>query len=95
MIFPRYSPFNLKSFTFVGDRTGVLHVGSGQVIVVQHPDDAEFLVNVYVYQGGTLILPESFMCRGINMHIWFVLMGGLDFYIKLMKTFNIWLLYSI
>lgn len=84
MIFPHYSPFNLKSFTFVGDRTGVLHVGSGQMVVVQHPDDAEFLVNVYVYQGGTLILPDSFTCHGINMHIWFVL--TLRCFIKLMKT---------
>lgn len=47
-------------------------MGPDQVVVVQHPDDAEFLVNVYVYPGGTLILPPSFVCHGISMHIWCV-----------------------
>ncbi|XP_076091252.1 uncharacterized protein LOC143063127 [Mytilus galloprovincialis] len=63
-------PFQLKSLKFEGDKTGVLHVGPGQTVVVQHPDDLEFLVNVYVYQGGTLILPTAFDCYGIDLVIW-------------------------
>ena len=63
-------PFRLKSFKFEGDRTGVLHVGPGQTIVVPHPDDLEFLVNIYIYHGGTLILPTDFDCYGVNFFVW-------------------------
>jgi hypothetical protein len=45
----------MKPLKFEGDKTGVLHVGPGQTVVIQHPDDLEFLVNVFVYNGGKLI----------------------------------------
>lgn len=64
--------FKLRAHKFVGDTTGNLHVGPEQLVVVQHPDDLEFLVNVFVYEGGTLILPADFTCYNIKMHIWLV-----------------------
>lgn len=55
---------------FEGDSTGSLHVGPDQLVVVEHPEDLEFLVNVYVYEGGTLLLPSDFICHNIKMYIW-------------------------
>ena len=66
------SKFALKSFKFEGDKTGTLHVGPDQTVIVNHPDNMEFLVNVYVYTGGTLVLPPEFICYDINLHIWYV-----------------------
>ena len=62
--------FELRSFKFEGDKTGSLHVGDGQTVVVNHPDNMEFLVNIYVYEGGILILPPSFICYDVSFHIW-------------------------
>ena len=60
----------MRSDKFEGDKTGNLHVGPGQTVVVNHPDNMEFLVNVYVYEGGTLILPPEFFCFDVSFHIW-------------------------
>ncbi|KAL4226615.1 hypothetical protein ACF0H5_014598 [Mactra antiquata] len=62
--------FELRANIFEGDGTGNLHIGPDQLAVVQHPEDLEFLVNVFVYEGGTLVLPSSFICHDVNMHIW-------------------------
>lgn len=62
----------MRAFRFEGDTSGVLHVGPGQTVIVQHPEDLEFLVNVYVYENGILILPTDFICYNIEMHIWYV-----------------------
>jgi len=64
-----FSNFQLRAGTFVGDGTGVLHVGPGQQAVVQHADDLEFLVDVVVYENGTLFLPKSFTCVGITITV--------------------------
>ena len=64
-----FSNFILRAGIFVGDKTGVLHIGPGQHAVVQHADDLEFLVNVIVYEGGSLFLPKSFMCVGITITV--------------------------
>jgi hypothetical protein len=55
---------------FVGDYSGVLHVGRGQVALVQEMDEDEFPVNVYVYPGGTLILPAHFTCYNVQIVVW-------------------------
>ena len=60
----------MRSFKFEGDKTGSLHIGPNQILVVNHPDNMEFLVNVYVYEGGTLILPPEFICYDVSLHIW-------------------------
>jgi hypothetical protein len=65
-----FRPYQLKPLKFEGDKTGVLHVGPGQTVVIQHPDDLEFLVNVFVYNGGKLILPQSFECYDVDFNIW-------------------------
>ena len=64
-----FSNFGLRTGNIFGDQTGVLHVGPGQHAVVQHASDLEFLVNVIVYEGGTLFLPKSFMCVGITITV--------------------------
>ncbi|CAE1178663.1 unnamed protein product [Acanthosepion pharaonis] len=63
-------PFHLKAYKFVSDKTGVLHIGNNQVVIVQHPDDLEFFLNINVYEGGTLILPKYFSCYGVQINIW-------------------------
>ena len=63
------SDFGLDVGKFVGDRSSVLHIGPSQYAVVQRPEDIEFVVNVYVYEGGTLILPPTFSCLGTAFHI--------------------------
>ena len=55
---------------FEGDKTGNLHIGPGQTAVANHPDNMEFLVNVYVYAEGTLILPPEFICNDVSFYIW-------------------------
>lgn len=62
--------FELRANRFDGDTTGTLHVGPGQMAVVQHPEDLELLVNVYVYEDATLYLPSDFICHNIDLHIW-------------------------
>ncbi|KAH3816392.1 hypothetical protein DPMN_117908 [Dreissena polymorpha] len=62
--------FTLRAFRFEGDSTGSLHVGPGQMAVVQHPEDLELLVNIYVYKGGKLVLPTDFICHNINIFLW-------------------------
>ena len=62
--------FQLRSFLFEGDNTGVLHVGPDQLVVIQHPDDLELLLNIYVYEGGTLVLPNDFICHNVEFFIW-------------------------
>ena len=52
---------------FVGDTTGVLHVGPGQTVIGQFADDGEFEVNTYVYKDGVFHLPKSFLCRKIKL----------------------------
>lgn len=52
---------------FVGDITGVLHVGPNQTVIGQFADNGEFEINTYVYQDGVLHLPKSFLCRNIRM----------------------------
>jgi len=64
-----FSTFYLRAVQFVGDRTGVLHVGPGLHATVHHADDLEFIVNVVVYENGTLLLPASFMCVGITITV--------------------------
>ena len=54
--------YTLEVTKVIGDCTGALHIGPGQQVVVHHPDELEFIVNVYVYEGGTVILPPEFEC---------------------------------
>lgn len=75
----------MRAFRFEGDTTGVLHVGPGQTVIVQHPEDLEFLVNVYVYENGILILPTDFICYNIDMHIWYVCF--LNVYMSLLEIY--------
>ena len=74
MCFPRYSlnciqfrPRILRIHKFVGDKSGVLHVGPQQAVIGQFSDDGEFKVNTYVYESGVFHLPKSFLCRGIKI----------------------------
>ena len=62
--------YELKASKFEGDKSGNLHIGPGQTAIVNHPDNMEFLVNVYVYEGGILILPPEFICYDISFYIW-------------------------
>ncbi|XP_033745593.1 uncharacterized protein LOC117331107 [Pecten maximus] len=66
-------PVEFSSLKYVGDNTGTVHVGPDQVLVVDHANDGEFLVNVYVYEGGTLLLPPTFQCYDINIIVWGIL----------------------
>jgi len=68
--------FTLRADLFDGDRTGSVHVGPGQVAVVQHTEDLELMVNMYVYEGGKLVLPSNFICFDINIFLWYVYYGG-------------------
>lgn len=52
---------------FVGDATGVLHVTPQQTVIGQFADNGEFEINTYVYESGVLHLPESFLCRDIQI----------------------------
>jgi hypothetical protein len=52
---------------FIGDTTGVLHVGPQQTVIGQFADEGEFEINTYVYQDGMLHLPKSFLCREIQI----------------------------
>lgn len=62
-----FRPHGLKVYKFVGDRTGVLHVGPNQVLAGQFADHEKFEVNVYVHKTGHLHLPPSFTCFGIQI----------------------------
>ena len=69
MDFSIRSDFGLDVGWFVGDRSSVFHIGPSQHAVVQHPEGMEFIVNVYVYEGGTLVLPPTFTFLGTAFHI--------------------------
>ena len=62
----------LSADRFEGDSTGVVHVGPGQTVIVQHPQNLELLVHVHVYQGGKLVLPSDFICHDVDIHVWYM-----------------------
>ena len=62
-----YRPHGLKVYNFVGDRTGVLHVGPNQIVIGQFADHELFEVNVFVYRDGHFHLPPTFTCYGIDI----------------------------
>ena len=66
LFFP-YRPHGLKVYSFVGDRTGVLHVGPNQIVIGQFADHELFEVNVFVYKDGHFHLPPTFTCYGIDI----------------------------
>ncbi|XP_033640829.1 uncharacterized protein LOC117301055 [Asterias rubens] len=57
----------LRVGTFHSDHTSFLHIGNGQVFVASFADDAEFDVNVHVYEGGLLVLPPTFTCYNVTI----------------------------
>lgn len=64
-----HRPHGLKVYSFVGDRTGVLHVGPNQVVIGQFADHELFEVNVFVYRDGHFHLPPTFACYGIDITV--------------------------
>ncbi|KAK3576661.1 hypothetical protein CHS0354_004945 [Potamilus streckersoni] len=63
-------PYEFRPYEIIGDSTGVIHIGPGQMIRLQHPEGIEFMTNIYVYHGGTMVLPMRFECYKMEMHIW-------------------------
>ena len=66
-IFALYRPHGLKVYSFVGDGTGVIHVGPNQIVIAQIADHELFEVNVYVHKHGHFHLPPTFSCYGISI----------------------------
>jgi len=66
-LFFLHRPHGLKVYSFVGDRTGVLHVGPNQIVIGQFADHELFEVNVFVYKDGHFHLPPKFSCYGIDI----------------------------
>jgi len=60
-------PHGLKVYSFVGDGTGVIHVGPNQIVIGQFADHELFEVNVYVHRDGHFHLPPTFSCYGIQI----------------------------
>ncbi|WAR25690.1 hypothetical protein MAR_011394 [Mya arenaria] len=69
--------FTLQAYIFDGDSSASLHIGPDQLVIVQHPEDLEFLVNVYVYEGGKLVFPTDFICHDVSIYVWGTL-GAID-----------------
>jgi hypothetical protein len=69
MLFVNYLCFirAARVHKFVGDTTGILHVGPQQTVIGQFADDGEFEINTHVYEDGILHLPKSFLCREIQI----------------------------
>ena len=62
-----YRPHGLKVYSFVGDGTGVIHVGPNQIVISQMADHELFAVNVFVHKDGHFHLPPTFSCYGIQI----------------------------
>ena len=62
-----FRPTGLKVSKFIGDRTGVLHVGPEQVVIGEFSEHVEFLVNVFVHRNGHFHTPPNFACFGIQI----------------------------
>lgn len=66
-IFLLCRPHGLKVYRFVGDGSGVIHVGPNQIVIGQFADHELFNVNVYVHRQGHFHLPPTFSCYGISI----------------------------
>ena len=62
----------MKSFKFVGDNTGYLHVGPNQLITAQIANHDHFGINVYVHKDGHMSFPPKFTCYDISLTVRFV-----------------------
>ena len=60
-------PHGLKVYSFVGDGTGVIHVGPNQIVIGQFADHELFEVNLFVHKDGHFLLPPTFSCYGIQI----------------------------
>ena len=61
----------------MGDSSGFMHIGAGQEVVISHQDDLDFMVDVYIYEDGLMVLPPSFTCYDINIYVWYVVTSSM------------------
>ena len=71
-LFSFFRPFGLKSFKFIGDNTGYLHVGPNQLITAQIANHDHFGINVYVHKDSHMSFPPKFTCYDISLTVRFV-----------------------